>query len=96
MCGVVGIVGKSDVNVRLYDALIMLQHRGQDAAGIMTCMNGQLHQRKNIGQVSDVFKSSDMKELLGPIGVGHVRYPTAGSSGPSLAQPFYVNTPYGI
>lgn len=96
MCGVVGIVGKNDVNVRLYDALIMLQHRGQDAAGIMTCMNGQLHQRKNVGQVNDVFKSSDMKELLGPMGVGHVRYPTAGSSGPSLAQPFYVNSPYGI
>lgn len=96
MCGVVGIVGKSDVNVQLYDALIMLQHRGQDAAGIMTCMNGQLHQRKNIGQVSDVFKSSHMKELVGPMGVGHVRYPTAGSSGPSLAQPFYVNSPYGI
>ncbi|OUS10195.1 amidophosphoribosyltransferase [Gammaproteobacteria bacterium 54_18_T64] len=96
MCGVVGIVGKTDVNLKLYDALIMLQHRGQDAAGIMTCLDGQLHQRKNIGLVSDVFKSSHMKELLGPMGVGHVRYPTAGSSGPSLAQPFYVNSPYGI
>ncbi|OUS12116.1 amidophosphoribosyltransferase [Gammaproteobacteria bacterium 53_120_T64] len=96
MCGVVGIVGKTDVNLQLYDALIMLQHRGQDAAGIMTCREGHLHQRKNIGLVSDVFKSSHMKELLGPMGVGHVRYPTAGSSGPSLAQPFYVNSPYGI
>ncbi len=96
MCGVVGIVGKDDVNVQLYDALTMLQHRGQDAAGIMTCHNGQLHQRKNVGLVNDVFKNSDMQELRGHIGVGHVRYPTAGSSGPSLAQPFYVNSPYGI
>lgn len=96
MCGVVGIVGKTDVNVQLYDALTMLQHRGQDAAGIMTCHNGQLHQRKHVGLVSDVFKSSHMEELRGEIGVGHVRYPTAGSSGPSLSQPFYVNSPYGI
>lgn len=96
MCGVVGIVGKSDVNLQLYDALIMLQHRGQDAAGIMTCKDGQLNQRKDVGLVSDVFKPRHMERLRGHVGVGHVRYPTAGSSGPSLAQPFYVNSPYGI
>ncbi len=96
MCGVVGIVGNRDVNLQLYDALIMLQHRGQDAAGIMTCQNGQLNQRKDVGLVSDVFKPRHMERLKGNIGIGHVRYPTAGSSGPSLAQPFYVNSPYGI
>lgn len=96
MCGLVGIVGKSDVNLQLYDALIMLQHRGQDAAGIMTCDQGQLNQRKDVGLVSDVFKPRHMERLLGKLGIAHVRYPTAGSSGPSLAQPFYVNSPYGI
>lgn len=96
MCGVVGIVGHSDVNLQLYDALIMLQHRGQDAAGIMTCQDGQLNQRKDVGLVSDVFRRRHMERLNGNVGIGHVRYPTAGSSGPSLAQPFYVNSPYGI
>lgn len=96
MCGVVGIVGKSNVNVQLYDALTMLQHRGQDAAGIMTCHQGQLNQRKDTGLVRDVFQPRHMERLVGTMGVGHVRYPTAGSSGPSLAQPFYVNSPYGI
>ena len=96
MCGVVGIVSHSDVNLQLYDALIMLQHRGQDAAGIMTCHDGQLNQRKDVGLVSDVFKRRHMERLTGRVGIGHVRYPTAGSSGPSLAQPFYVNSPYGI
>ncbi|MCK9563638.1 MAG: amidophosphoribosyltransferase, partial [Bacteroidales bacterium] len=96
MCGVVGIVGKSNVNLRLYDALTMLQHRGQDAAGIVTCENGRIHQRKDVGLVRDVFHTRHMKRLLGPMGIGHVRYPTAGSSGPAMAQPFYVNSPYGI
>lgn len=96
MCGVIGIVGHSDVNLQLYDALIMLQHRGQDAAGIMTCDGGQLNQRKDVGLVSEVFQPRHMARLTGHIGIGHVRYPTAGSSGPSLAQPFYVNSPYGI
>jgi amidophosphoribosyltransferase len=96
MCGVVGIAGNSEVNFQLYDALIMLQHRGQDAAGIMTCHDGQLSQRKDVGLVSDVFKARHMERLRGSVGIGHVRYPTAGSSGPSLAQPFYVNSPYGI
>ncbi|MCK9468013.1 MAG: amidophosphoribosyltransferase [Porticoccaceae bacterium] len=96
MCGVVGIVGKSNVNLRLYDALTMLQHRGQDAAGIVTCEDGRIHQRKDVGLVRDVFHTRHMKRLPGPMGIGHVRYPTAGSSGPAMAQPFYVNSPYGI
>src|SRR5690554_1921443 len=96
MCGIVGIVGKRDVNLQLYDALTILQHRGQDAAGIMTCHNGKLAQQKANGLVQDVFRTRHMQRLLGTIGIGHVRYPTAGSSGPALAQPFYVNSPYGI
>jgi len=96
MCGIVGIVGKSDVNVQLYDALTMLQHRGQDAAGILTCQGDKIAHQKANGLVSDVFRTRHMKRLLGNMGIGHVRYPTAGSSGPALAQPFYVNSPYGI
>lgn len=96
MCGIVGIVGKSDVNIALYDALTMLQHRGQDAAGIMTCDNGKLAQQKGLGLVKDVFRSRHMQRLVGRVGIGHVRYPTAGSSSPALAQPFYVNSPYGV
>ncbi len=96
MCGIVGIVGQSDVNTRLYDALTVLQHRGQDAAGIVTCANGRLAQQKAVGLVKDVFRTRHMERLVGHIGIGHVRYPTAGSSGPALAQPFYVNSPYGI
>lgn len=96
MCGIVGIVGKSDVNVALYDALTMLQHRGQDAAGIMTCDDGKLAQQKALGLVKDVFRTRHMQRLVGNMGIGHVRYPTAGSSGPAVAQPFYVNSPYGI
>ncbi len=96
MCGLVGIVGKSDVNLQLYDALTMLQHRGQDAAGIVTCDNGRVSQQKANGLVKDVFHTRHMRRLVGNYGVGHVRYPTAGSSGPALAQPFYVNSPYGV
>lgn len=96
MCGLVGIVGKSDVNVELYDALTVLQHRGQDAAGIVTCDNGRVAQQKANGLVKDVFRTRHMQRLLGNYGIGHVRYPTAGSSSPALAQPFYVNSPYGI
>lgn len=96
MCGVVGIVGKSDVNLQLYDALTMLQHRGQDAAGIVTCHNGLVSQQKANGLVRDVFHTRHMRRLTGNYGIGHVRYPTAGSSGPAMAQPFYVNSPYGI
>lgn len=96
MCGIVGIVGKQDVNFGLYDALTVLQHRGQDAAGIMVCADGHLSQRKGVGLARDVFRARHMAELSGSMGIGHVRYPTAGSSGPALAQPFYVNSPYGI
>jgi amidophosphoribosyltransferase (EC 2.4.2.14) len=96
MCGIVGIVGKKDVNLGLYDALTMLQHRGQDAAGIMTCKDGKFAQQKAVGLVKDVFRTRHMQRLAGNMGIGHVRYPTAGSTGPALAQPFYVNSPYGI
>ena len=96
MCGIVGIVGKGNVNTALYDGLTMLQHRGQDAAGIMTCHNGKLAQQKAVGLVKDVFRTRHMHRLVGNMGIGHTRYPTAGSSGPALAQPFYVNSPYGI
>jgi amidophosphoribosyltransferase len=96
MCGVVGIVGTSPVNQSLYDALLVLQHRGQDAAGIMTCNNGRLHLRKDNGLARDVFDNQHMINLPGNMGVGHVRYPTAGCSSSAEAQPFYVNSPYGI
>jgi amidophosphoribosyltransferase len=96
MCGIVGIVGKQDVNLQLYDALILLQHRGQDAAGIVTCDGSRIAQQKACGLVKDVFRSHHMQHLKGNYGIGHVRYPTAGSSGPALAQPFYVNFPYGV
>ena len=96
MCGLVGLVAERDVAADIYDALTMLQHRGQDAAGIMTCHDGKLMQRKGEGLVRDVFRTSHMAQLLGRFGIGHVRYPTQGSSGTALAQPFYVNSPYGI
>jgi amidophosphoribosyltransferase len=96
MCGLVGIVGKSSVNQAIYDALTVLQHRGQDATGIMTFADGNFHQRKSEGLVRDVFRQDHMQRLRGKVGIGHVRYPTAGSSGAALAQPFYVNSPYGI
>ncbi|MBR9912065.1 MAG: amidophosphoribosyltransferase [Gammaproteobacteria bacterium] len=96
MCGIVGVVGKGNVNLQLYDALTMLQHRGQDAAGILTCHGNKFAQQKSNGLVRDVFRTRHMQRLVGQVGIGHVRYPTAGSSGPALAQPFYVNSPYGI
>ena len=96
MCGIVGIVGTSPVNQRLYDALTVLQHRGQDAAGIMTASEGRLCSRKGAGLVRDVFEQQHMLALQGNEGIGHVRYPTAGCDSPSEAQPFYVNAPYGI
>ena len=96
MCGIVGIFSKKDIKLDLYDALTMLQHRGQDAAGMMTCHNGRFNQRKSTGLVKDVFNTRHMTQLKGNMGIGHVRYPTAGSSSPALAQPFYVNSPYGI
>lgn len=96
MCGIVGLVGTSAVNQRLYDALTVLQHRGQDAAGITTSGEGGLCVRKASGLVRDVFQQQHMVELRGHIGIGHVRYPTAGCDSASEAQPFYVNSPYGI
>ncbi len=96
MCGIVGIVGKSPVNQSLYDALLVLQHRGQDAAGIVTGEGEKLHLRKDNGLVRDVFRTRNMIQLRGNMGVGHVRYPTAGASSSAEAQPFYVNSPYGI
>jgi amidophosphoribosyltransferase len=96
MCGLVGMVTKSEVAPEIYDALTVLQHRGQDAAGIVTCRGGKFSQRKGEGLVRDVFRQDHMQRLRGSMGIGHVRYPTAGSSGTALAQPFYVNSPYGI
>ena len=96
MCGVVGIVGTGPVNQSLYDALLVLQHRGQDAAGIMTCENGRLHLRKDNGLARDVFDTQHMISLPGNMGIAHVRYPTAGCSSSAEAQPFYVNSPFGI
>jgi amidophosphoribosyltransferase len=96
MCGIVGIVGSGPVNQRLYDALTVLQHRGQDAAGIMTSEEGELFVRKGQGLVRDVFEQHHMLELRGHVGIGHVRYPTAGCDNASESQPFYVNAPYGI
>src|SRR6202051_3905935 len=96
MCGIVGMVGVSAVNQRIYDALTVLQHRGQDAAGIMTSVDGELFMRKDSGLVRDVFQQKHMLKLKGNIGIGHVRYPTAGAESANNAQPFYVNSPYGI
>jgi amidophosphoribosyltransferase len=97
MCGVVGIAGKRPVNQVIYDALTVLQHRGQDAAGIVTVDDeNRLHTCRSNGLVRDVFQQSDMLDLVGHMGLGHVRYPTAGCSSGSEAQPFYVNSPYGI
>lgn len=96
MCGIVGIVAKTHVNQSIYDALTVLQHRGQDAAGIVTSDNGKFFLRKDNGLVGDVFRTRHMRRLVGSMGIGHVRYPTAGSSSSAEAQPFYVNSPYGI
>jgi len=96
MCGIAGIVGKSNVNQALYDALTVLQHRGQDAAGIVTCKDNKLFLRKDNGLVRDVFREIDMQHLQGNMGIAHVRYPTAGTASSAESQPFYVNSPYGI
>lgn len=96
MCGVVGIAAYQPVNQMLYDALTMLQHRGQDAAGIATLQDGRFFLRKDNGMVRDVFMTRHMMRLVGNVGIGHVRYPTAGTSSSAEAQPFYSNTPYGV
>ncbi|CAC9519459.1 Amidophosphoribosyltransferase (EC 2.4.2.14) [uncultured Gammaproteobacteria bacterium] len=98
MCGIVGILSttKKDTAIYIYDALTILQHRGQDAAGIVTSHKGRFYMRKSNGLVRNAFRSKHMAGLLGDMGIGHVRYPTAGSSSGAEAQPFYVNSPYGI
>jgi amidophosphoribosyltransferase len=97
MCGIIGIVAQSPVNQLLYDGLLVLQHRGQDAAGIVTSEGSRFHLHKGAGLVRDVFRTRNMRSLSGNLGIGHVRYPTAGSaSAISEAQPFYVNSPFGI
>lgn len=96
MCGIVGVVAHGLVNQTIYDSLTVLQHRGQDAAGIVTWDDGELFLRKENGLVRDVFGKESMMRLRGPAGIGHVRYPTAGCSSSAEAQPLYVNSPYGI
>lgn len=96
MCGIVGLMAKQAVNQAIYDALTVLQHRGQDAAGMMTWNEGRFLLRKSNGLVRDVFHTRHMARLKGNLGIGHVRYPTAGSSSEAESQPFYVNSPYGI
>ena len=96
MCGIVGVVGRSSVGLELYEGLSMMQHRGQDAAGIVTCAGDRLTLRKANGLVRDVFGQSHLSALEGSMGIGHVRYPTAGTSSTAEAQPMYVNSPFGI
>ncbi len=97
MCGIVGILSETHVASSIYESLLMLQHRGQDAAGMVVCdQNGRLHSRKSMGYVRDVFQQRHMNKLEGHYGIGHVRYPTSGGSGKDFAQPMYVNSPYGI
>ncbi len=97
MCGIVGLVSTTAANQQVYDALALLQHRGQDSTGIATCEGRVIHQRKAKGQVREAFRTRDMRGLLGTMGLGHVRYATRGTaSNEEEAQPFYVNAPYGI
>lgn len=96
MCGVVGIVSKNEVASDLYEALTVIQHRGQDAAGIATSEEKRLYSRKQLGLVREVFREHHIQSLTGKIGIAHVRYPTAGGASRELAQPMYVNSPYGI
>lgn len=96
MCGIAGIVSHQYVNQELYDALTVLQHRGQDAAGIVTCEDGRLYLRKDNGLTRDVFNEAQMMKLKGNMGIAHVRYPTAGCASSAEAQPFYVNSPFGL
>ena len=96
MCGIVGVVSSTPVNQLIYDSLLLLQHRGQDAAGIATAAGNTFHMHKANGMVRDVFRTRNMRGLPGTSGIGQVRYPTAGSSSEEEAQPFYVNAPFGI
>ena len=97
MCGIVGVISKAPVNQLIYDALLLLQHRGQDAAGIVTMQGTKCFMQKARGMVRDVFRTRNMRALPGNVGLGQVRYPTAGNAySEEEAQPFYVNAPYGI
>ncbi len=96
MCGIIGILSNTPVNQEIYDGLLVLQHRGQDAAGMVTSDGKRLFIRRKNGLVTDVFRKVHMQSLQGNMGVGHLRYPTAGTSSNAEAQPFYVNSPYGI
>ncbi|MHB1566269.1 MAG: amidophosphoribosyltransferase [Acidiferrobacter sp.] len=96
MCGIVGILAKGPVNQAIYDGLTVLQHRGQDAAGIITSDGHRVYLRKDNGLVRDVFQGHHMLALQGTMGIGHVRYPTAGCASSAEAQPFYVNSPFGL
>jgi len=97
MCGIVGVIAKSPVNQLIYDALLLLQHRGQDAAGIVTMQGTKCYMQKARGMVRDIFRTRNMRALPGAVGLGQVRYPTAGNAySEEEAQPFYVNAPYGI
>src|ERR1044071_4367282 len=97
MCGIVGVISKAPVNQLIYDALLLLQHRGQDAAGIVTMLGPKCFMHKARGMVRDVFRTRNMRALPGNIGLGQVRYPTAGNAySEEEAQPFYVNAPFGI
>ncbi len=97
MCGIVGVVAHTAVNQLLYDGLLLLQHRGQDAAGIVTSEGPIFHMYKGPGLVQNVFRTRNMRDLVGYAGIGHCRYPTAGSAFSDLeSQPFYVNSPFGV
>ena len=97
MCGIVGIVSSTPVNQQVYEALTLLQHRGQDSTGIATADGSTIHMFKAKGQVREAYRTRDMRNLLGTVGLGHVRYATKGNaSNEQEAQPFYVNAPYGI
>ena len=97
MCGIVGVVSTTPVNQLIYDALLLLQHRGQDAAGIVTQQERKFFMHKAKGMVKDVFRTRNMRALPGTVGLGQVRYPTAGNAASEEeAQPFYVNAPFGI
>jgi amidophosphoribosyltransferase len=97
MCGILGVVANGPVNQVLYDGLLVLQHRGQDAAGIVAAEGNRFHMHKGYGMVRDVFRTRNMRELIGNTGIAHTRYPTAGSADSAQeSQPFYVNSPFGI
>ncbi|MEY2893038.1 MAG: hypothetical protein RJA98_2946, partial [Pseudomonadota bacterium] len=97
MCGIVGVISKAPANQLIYDSLLLLQHRGQDAAGIVTMQGTKCFMHKARGMVRDVFRTRNMRALPGTVGLGQVRYPTAGNAySEEEAQPFYVNAPFGI